>query len=182
MNAEKNINLCQKGKDKSNIILVYIKESSIEAMFDSGADCSLVRETTALTLPGLQTTKTTYLKGIGPVLIMSFNQVTTICTINNLHIELNLHVVLDHQLPCDIIIGRDILSTPGLEISLTKEGVIISRTEVEQKELSTYLILSTDIKTASPIRKRFNGFCICYINLKALFQKVFHGQGLQQEN
>lgn len=58
LNAEKNVNLCQKGERVSNIIIVTVQDQQFEAMFDSGADCSLVKESIASKLPGLRKTKT----------------------------------------------------------------------------------------------------------------------------
>ncbi|CAG9565301.1 unnamed protein product [Danaus chrysippus] len=148
LNAEKNINFCQvQNNDMKNGVVVEIGNKHFQAMFDSGADCSLVRESTALSLPGSRTNKTTYLKGIGPVPAISFSQVTSVCYINDMHLELDFHIVLDHELPADILIGRDILKIPGLKVTMSHSGVTMTRDEQHKTAANIWQLSSSSIDT-----------------------------------
>lgn len=151
LNAEKNVNLCQKGnRTTSNIIQIIIGEKTFNAMFDSGADCSLVKESVAAFFPGTRSTKSTHLKGIGPIPIISLNEVRSVCKICDIHIELDFHVVLDHEIPSDVIIGKDLLSIPGIEITLTKDSVAVTRKEQTagtEQLAGIWQISSSDIDT-----------------------------------
>lgn len=159
LNAEKNINLCQvKNHDiMKNGISIVIGNKHFQAIFDSGADCSLVRESIALSLPGSKTNKTTYLKGIGPVPVMSFSQITSVCYINGMHLELDLHIVLDHELPADILIGRDILNIPGLKVTLSHSGIMMTREEHHKAAANIWQLssrsINTDIKNKEEIER-----------------------------
>lgn len=61
-------------------ITIKIGEKTLQAVFDSGAEWSIIRETIATTLPGqLRRPVVNYLKWIGQVPALSLTKLTTMC-------------------------------------------------------------------------------------------------------
>ena len=137
MESERNktVSLCHSDEVPTNVIKVKFGNQEIDCMFDSGADCSLVREKTAMSLPGKKISVVKCLKGI-KIPVFSSTQIRTMCTIDDITIELELYVVLDHEIPVDVLIGRNLFETPGLMVEMSSTfGVKISRSSEDNRVL-----------------------------------------------
>lgn len=130
---QKNVNLCQTSSRPRSVIWANFRVRSLECMFDSGADCSLVRNSIAVSLPGRRSGALKCLKGIGPIPLFTSTQIETICEIDGVTVELELCVVQDHEIPVNIIIGRDLLDIPGIEVIISNvRTTVVRRLEEHQ--------------------------------------------------
>lgn len=101
----KKVNLCQNNEANShNTIMRQIGQNILQCIFDSRADFSLIQESVALHIPGQRNNISKSLKRIGPVSVYSHTQIITACKINYILIVLKFCVVLDHQLPPQVLI------------------------------------------------------------------------------
>lgn len=122
----KNVNLCRLAPN--NILIVNFRGRPLRCMFDSGADCSLVRESIADSLPGQRTSVMRCLRGIEPVSVFTSTLIRTTCEIDEIAVELEFYVVLNHEIPVNVLIGRDLLEIPGIEVTLSNSGTtVVSR-------------------------------------------------------
>ncbi|XP_033312187.1 uncharacterized protein K02A2.6-like [Bombus bifarius] len=97
--------------------------------FDSGAECSLIRESAASKFSGKRTTELVVMRGIGNTRVKSTSQILSTVCINGLTLEITFHVLADTYLNYDIMVGREILSQ-GFDVYITRNSVDICRTKV----------------------------------------------------
>lgn len=110
------------GRPKLTWIPTAIGNYEFNAIFDSGAECSLVRESVAAKIPGKRINKVHFLKGIGQFTVVSLTTVVAICVIDNLRVELQLHVVPDYEICSDILIGTNLINDTNLSVLVTSRG------------------------------------------------------------
>lgn len=110
------------GANKLAFIQIKIGNVKIQAMFDSGAECSLIRESVTGKLPGKRTNEVSYLKGIGQFTVLSLTKITTVCIIDNLRVELQFHVVADYEICADVIIGINLVDNTNIGVLVTSRG------------------------------------------------------------
>jgi len=77
--------------------------------FDSGAECSLVKEKLCNKLAGKRIYNTVVLRGIGDNIVKSNLQILATVNISEFNVEAFFRVVMDNYLKYDSIIGREIL-------------------------------------------------------------------------
>ncbi|KAH9636262.1 hypothetical protein HF086_009458 [Spodoptera exigua] len=117
--------------------------------YDSGAECSLIKESIACKFKGKRINKTVTMTGIGQTSVNSTIQILTLVEIDDINIEICFHVLSDHLLRYGIMIGREILGH-GLTVQLTTDRIKIFRSlfiascEVEQTEID-WNFIDTDI-------------------------------------
>jgi hypothetical protein len=99
---------------------------SFSFCFDSGAECSLIRESMASKFSGKRTTDVVVMRGIGNNRINCTSQVLSIVRINDFALEITFHILDDSYLECDIMIGREILSQ-GFDVGISQNSLTISR-------------------------------------------------------
>lgn len=150
-----NINLCQANEEPTNTITITCGEHTLRCLFDSGADCSLVRESIASSLPSERRNNIKTLRGIRPVPVLSLSQIIITCNINGITIEIELYVVLDHEISTNILIDRNLLQIPGIKAELTSAGTIVSRTRGERVVLCLHKLnfnyINTDLTSKEKI-------------------------------
>lgn len=110
------------GLPKLNSMLVIIGSFKLTAMFDSGAECSVIRESLAVKLPGKRIDVVNYLKGIGQFTVVSLSTLTAVCVVDNLRVELTFHVVPDYELSSDILIGMNLIENTNLSVVVNSQG------------------------------------------------------------
>jgi hypothetical protein len=110
------------GVPKLNSMPVVIGKLKLHAIFDSGAECSVMRESVAAKLPGKRVDVVNYLSGIGQFKVVSLSTLTTVCEIDNLRIELQFHVVPDYELSSDILIGMNLIENTNLSVVVDSRG------------------------------------------------------------
>lgn len=96
--------------------------------FDTGAECSVITETTALKFPGKREQSLVALVGIGRSNVHSTSQILSQVKIND-HVldilDILFHVIPDEYMSSDILIGRELLSQ-GFLIEIT-HNIIFTR-------------------------------------------------------
>jgi len=97
--------------------------------FDSGAECSLIKDDISSKLSGKRINNTVMIKGIGGGSVCSTLQILSEVTINENIMEILFHVVPNEQMRNDILIGREILKQ-GFYVILTSDNfkVVKSKT------------------------------------------------------
>lgn len=103
-------------------ITVQIGTKTMQAVFDSGAECSIMRESIAASLPGQRSEAVNCLKGIGRFPVFSLVKLTTICIIDAITIELQFYVLPDNEMSNDILIGMSLIHDTNLSMIITPNG------------------------------------------------------------
>ena len=163
INADKRVNICERGNSLCNILNINIGCRHYEGIFDSGADCSLIKQSIALEIPGKRQDTITYLKGIGSVPVLSLHKISTTCTIDNIIMDIVFFVVLDHEIPKDVLIGKDILSIPGIGVHLTNQTVVFTRNietrNIMQVKYTDFGEIETDISSKKDLDELTKVLC-----------------------
>lgn len=94
--------------------------------FDSGAECSLVRQSIADKFLGTRAVTNVRLTGVGNAHVYCTEQISCEITINNHCFCLTFLILPDDNLPHDIMIGSDILNL-GLTVNLSSACLIVSK-------------------------------------------------------
>lgn len=81
----------------------------ISFYFDSGSECSLVKESVSIKLRGKRLNNVVSLTDIGQTSVNSYVQVLGTVEIDDITLEVLFHVLPDHCLRYDVTIGREIL-------------------------------------------------------------------------
>ncbi|XP_045534628.1 uncharacterized protein LOC123721137 [Papilio machaon] len=97
----------------------------IDSVFDSGAECSVMRESIANKLPGKRQQVVNYLRGIGPFPVVSTSILTTVCVIDNINVEIEFHILSDYDMTSDVLIGANILNKTGLTVIVTQNSATL---------------------------------------------------------
>ncbi|GBP19132.1 hypothetical protein EVAR_83445_1 [Eumeta japonica] len=102
---------------------------SYDFCFDSGSECSLIKETLANKFGGKRFGSLVTLLGIGNADVNSICQILSKICIDDNVIELLFHVVPDDAINSDIIIGRDLI-TLGFTVEISNDNLIIKKSKV----------------------------------------------------
>jgi len=93
-------------------------------MFDSGAECSLVKESFASKLSGKRANNVIALKGIGNADVQSTIEINCDVMINGNCLNVVFHVIPDECMRNNIVLGREVLAQ-GYSALVSCEGVEI---------------------------------------------------------
>lgn len=94
--------------------------------YDSGAECSLIKESVSSKFRGKRFNSTVKMTGIGQASVYSTLQIQTVVNIDDIALEVLFHVLPDNLLQHDIMIGQDVLNQ-GLEIHVTCNKVTFAK-------------------------------------------------------
>lgn len=108
-------------------IQVKIGAKTFQAIFDSGAECSLIRESVAAQLPGRRIQTANYLKGIGQFPVLSIATLVTVGMIDSINVELQFHIVADYEMTTDILVGMNLINDTNLTMVITSDGTRLTR-------------------------------------------------------
>jgi hypothetical protein len=97
--------------------------------FDSGAECSLIKESAASKFSGKRTIDVVVMRGIGNTCVKSTSQILSPVCINGFTLEIVFHILADDYLKHNIMIGREILSQ-GFDVHITRISLTISKTKL----------------------------------------------------
>ena len=125
-NKERRVDSCV--VEASTGKLTHLGES-FPFCFDSGAECSLIKESAASKFSGKRTTDVVVMRGIGNTCVKSTSQILSTVCINGFTLEIAFHVLPDKYLKYDIMIGREILSQ-GFDVHITRTSLDICKTKV----------------------------------------------------
>lgn len=95
---------------------------TIDAVFDSGPKCSVMRKSVSNKLPGRRCQAVNYLRGIGPSSIISLSTLTVVCTIDHINVEISLNILPDYEITSDVLIGVNLLQEAELRVIVTKNS------------------------------------------------------------
>ena len=97
--------------------------------FDSGVECSLIKESIAPKFSGRRMTDIVVMRGIENTCVKSTSQILSTICINGLTLEITFHVLPDSHLKYDIMIGREILSQ-SFDVRITPDSLDICKTKI----------------------------------------------------
>ncbi|XP_011872774.1 PREDICTED: uncharacterized protein LOC105564750, partial [Vollenhovia emeryi] len=142
----KEVNLCDR---KAAQGILDISGKSFPFIFDSGSECSLMKESVASNVNGKITRNRIILVGIGKSDIASVKHIQTEVKIRNLSLIVILHVIPDDCLNEPILLGRDILSM-GISVQMGLQGLEIFPCKIsnicdKSNYISNSLQLDTDL-------------------------------------
>ncbi|CAH2084649.1 unnamed protein product [Euphydryas editha] len=109
--------------------------------FDSGAECSLIKESVACKFSGKRFYDNVTMTGIGQTSINSTMQIFTTVEVNDMTFEILLHSLPNYCLRHDIMIGREVLLL-GIAVHIYSNQLIFEKVKVVD---SCDVIANTDI-------------------------------------
>lgn len=125
------INNNQGQSSNLNSMRVIVGGVDLNAVFDSGAECSIMRESVACKLPGKRRHVVQYLRGIGPFTVVSMSTLTLLCVIDSVNVEIEFHILPDYEMTTDVLIGANLLRVTGLSVVVTKTSArLVSQPQV----------------------------------------------------
>lgn len=114
-------------------------------MFDSGAECSIMRESLSTVLPGQRRPVVNYLKRIGQFPALSLTKLVTVCVIDTINVELEFYVLPDFETTTDILVGMNLIHGTNLSMIITSNGTkLIHKTIVNHVSTSSLLFDNLD--------------------------------------
>lgn len=123
---------------------------SFSFCYDSGAECSLIRESKTYKLSGKRQAAVVNISGIGNSNVLCSEQILSEVEINDFRLEVLFHVIPDEFLRHDIMIGREILKL-GFSITMTENSLVLSKVKVVDQcsvsEPINFSNVNTDIPT-----------------------------------
>ncbi|CAH2092452.1 unnamed protein product [Euphydryas editha] len=122
-----NVNTVTSNNSSLNTMRMKVDDIEIYAGFDSGAECSVMRETYANKIPGRRHQVVNYLRGLGPVPVISTSTLTTICSIDNINVEIEFHILPDFEMTTNVLIGANLLRNTGLSVVVTQTHATLTR-------------------------------------------------------
>lgn len=108
-------------------IQIKIGPKTFQAVFDSGAECSLIRESIAAQLPEKRLEMANYLRGIRQFPVLSIATLVTVGVIDNINVELQFHIVADYEVTTDILVGMNLINNTNLTMMITSAGTRLTR-------------------------------------------------------
>ncbi|CAK1589644.1 unnamed protein product [Parnassius mnemosyne] len=97
-------------------LTIRIGVKILRAVFDSGAECSFIRESVAAALPGQRVQTANYLRGIGRFPVLSLTSLLTICVIDDISVEIQFYVLADCEMSTDILVGMNLIKGTNLSV------------------------------------------------------------------
>lgn len=124
--AERRVNVCA---IKPAVDHIYNLGEKFSFCFDSGSECSLIRETVAQRFAGKRHYDSIKLVGIGKSNLYCNTQILATVTLQGHSVELLFHVVPDTSLDHEILIGRDLISL-GFSVEISENCLTVNKTRV----------------------------------------------------
>lgn len=107
---------------------VTIDEQDYSSLIDSGAECSLMRESIGDSIRGKIEYVMTTLRGIGEnSSFSSIRRKTCSLSIGGVDVELEFVLVPDRYIQYDVILGENLFEIPGLQVVFTPSGTRVTR-------------------------------------------------------
>lgn len=113
---------------------VHLNGISVDSLIDTGASCSIIKESLARRLNCKISPCSLFLNGIGQGSLHIFALITVIVEFEGLHLELDAHVARDTDFHYDFLIGRNAVQYPDIAIVTDSAGCRITRTTEFQLE------------------------------------------------
>lgn len=136
--------------------------------FDSGAECSLIKESVSNKFGGKRFHHVVTMTGIGQTSIDSSLQILSEIEIDNIIIEVLFHVLPDHCLRNDLMVGREILNQ-RLAVYMTSDKIGLYKTKIVNKCSLLEPVNFEKINTDVPLERKqelisiLNNFKKCFV-------------------
>lgn len=143
----------------------------LNCLIDTGASCSIVKESVAKRLNCALVPCSRYASGIGNGKVHIYATITVPVRFEDICIELDIQVVRDDDLKYDLVIGRNALNHPDIELTVDSNSCTLTRKrEVHRDILKINLIYDSLKDVLAELR--------CYIqhldlNLKDKIISIF---------
>lgn len=121
--AVKQVDMCM--VDAPTGTLLHLGEQ-FSYCYDSGAECSLIRDSISAKFNGKRLHNVVTMTGIGQTSVQSNLQIVTTVGIDGISLEIIFHVLPDSYLQHNIMIGREVLSQ-GLQVNITAKNLHFAR-------------------------------------------------------
>ncbi|CAH2105851.1 unnamed protein product [Euphydryas editha] len=137
--------------------------------FDSGAECSLVKQTVSRNFIGKRTFAVIRIQGIGYANVDCTEQILCDVLISGSRLSILFHVLPDDCLKYDVMIGREILKQ-GFTISMSESSLIISKQKsvatcaYEPESVFSLDDIDTDIQNKEPLLSLLKAFSHAFID------------------
>lgn len=123
----KSVNICERVFNSDYFIPIVVDGKSFQCLLDSGSDCSLIRASVATQLSAHKQPYFVSVQGISKQSILLTEKMNLLVEVQNTNLEITFHIIDDEYLSIDMIIGRDILKDPSLEIVVDTTGSSLKR-------------------------------------------------------
>lgn len=124
--ASKRVNFCVASELNGSSSAV-MNGFVVKCLFDSGADCSLIRESVANKVQCTRVSKLNSLKGLGAVHVNSYWETTIHTEFEELALDITYFVLPDECLDYDIIVGRNVFVNTDLVFVTGEKDTNITR-------------------------------------------------------
>lgn len=170
---EKSINSLIVSNNRS--MLVKVDERDFTGLIDSGAECSLMRESIGDSISGKTSFETTMLRGVGENSFCSSRKKTTRICIDGLNLELEFVLVPDHYIQYDLLLGENLFDIPGIQIIFSQTETKIYKTSysinfVEKIDLATQVNTDVDINSKKQLLKLLNEYTYLFTSGNSVTQ------------
>lgn len=112
---------------------IQIDGKNYSCLIDSGAECSLMRETIGDSVKGRITYETIFLRGVGDNSFSSSRKKTCMVCVDGLNIELDFILVPDRFIQYDVLLGQNLFDIPGIQVTFSKHAATIFRNSYDIK-------------------------------------------------
>lgn len=149
-------------------IPLQINGKELKAVFDSGSELSIIRESVATPIIGKRTLVNTLLCGNGKSRIASQMILETICIVDKRVLKIQFYVVPDKMTTSDITIGMNLLvNKPALIVKVTAKGArLVNKPELKNVGTSNPLLeLAFDDETSNEELKQLRTLVCKYEHL-----------------
>ncbi|XP_076392498.1 uncharacterized protein LOC100874698 isoform X2 [Megachile rotundata] len=120
-------NICSLADCKTTPVL--IQGVLVPSLLDTGADCSLIKESVARKANCKVMPSATIVRGLGNVSVTTLGRTTVILQAEDASVELDFLVVADEDLAYDAIVGRNVLEGGNLRLVTSAEGTRLQRVD-----------------------------------------------------
>ncbi|XP_026744760.1 uncharacterized protein LOC113506100 [Trichoplusia ni] len=135
----KAVNVCSKTARGT----LDIEGMSFPFVFDSGSECSLIRESQSQYVEGERSHELVTFRGTGRGNVCSHLQIKCQVSKQDIPTKITFHVVLDDCLSECILLGRDLLES-GISVELNQENILFKAKAIKICE-NTTLVLDPDL-------------------------------------
>ncbi|XP_076660006.1 uncharacterized protein LOC143363281 [Halictus rubicundus] len=118
-------NVCS--EKNSHTTPVLIKDVLVHCLFDSGADCSLIKEDTAQRVCVNVVPYGTSVRGLGGAKVTTVGRTTAVIQTEDVAVELDFFVIKNVDMVYDVIVGRNVLRYQDLQMVTDANGSRLQR-------------------------------------------------------
>lgn len=123
--SSKQVNVCSRAAHG----VIQISGIKLPFVFDSGSECSLIKQSYCKFLKGEQFHEQIALKGVGNNNVISMLQVKCPTIVQNLNFDITYHALPDEFLSEEVLLGRDVLEL-GISIQISDDHLTFIKKKI----------------------------------------------------